>query len=79
MRDYPQLCGLCGCNATAHTPDRCKNCNHEHVYVRTDVLACTLLANIDDKLDRIGRMMSSAIRSAGLDRNPDDAKIIKLH
>ena len=77
VETYPQLCGLCGCNALGHTPDRCKLCNHQHAYVRTDVLQCTLLANIDDKLDRIGRMFAGAINESGL--NPNKPIITKLH
>lgn len=49
MMLYPQLCGLCGCIASAHTPDHCKQCGRgkdnskAHQYVRADVFACTLL------------------------------------
>lgn len=52
---YPQLCGLCGHAASAHTPDRCKICGNAegklHTYVRADVLACTLLNTITHQLD----------------------------
>ena len=50
---------------------------YQHAYVRTDVLQCTLLANIDDKLDRIGRMFAGAINESGL--NPNKPIITKLH
>lgn len=66
---YPQLCGLCGCVNTAHTHERCKNCKHDHQYVRSDVLTCTLLANIDHKLDGIGQLLMRAIKTAQADQN----------
>lgn len=55
MAEYPQLCGWCSCAAGNHTPDRCKGCGHEHAYMRADVLACTLLAQINGKFDALGK------------------------
>lgn len=58
LTSYPQLCGLCGCAAAVHTPDYCKqHPKQPHGYVRADVLQCTILNSIDQRLETIGKLI----------------------